>query len=288
MNRFYFLPILSFLFSGATNAQITEPRDFRDYDPKTEKVYAVKPLLEGGLGIAGLATTTYFFQEINDKGSFSVDDLNRNDVPGFDRWALPDNSDKVDRAKKDSDFGFYPSIALPFTLFFSKNIRKDWLDISAMYLEAQAINGLLYAASPLGPNFNDRRRPQAYLTDISDDARGDEGNLNSFFSGHVSTAATGTFFFAKVLSDYNPQWTGRQRALIFGAASLPPLFVAVKRVQGLRHFPSDTVIGFGVGALVGILTPQIHKRWQRKHRSQLSIGGGYGAGAGGMGVSLIF
>ena len=288
MQNIYATLLLIFAFSQSATAQTTEPDARRDYDPRTEEVYAVKPLLEGGLGIAGLAATTYFFQEINDKGSFDATVLNRDDVPGIDRWSLPDNSDKVDDAKAASDAVFYPSIALPFTLFVSKKIRKDWLDITAMYLEAQAVNGLLYAVSPLGPNFNDRRRPQAYLTDIDDDARGDEGNLNSFFSGHVSTAATGSFFFAKVLSDYNPQWTGRQRALAFGAASLPPLFVGVKRVQGLRHFPSDVAVGFGVGALIGILTPEIHKRWQRNHRSSLSISGGYGEGAGGLGLSLVF
>ena len=98
------------------------------------------------------------------------------------------------------------------------------------------------------------------MTDLDARTRGDEGNLNSFFSGHVSTTATGTYFFAKVLSDYNPQWTGKQRALLFGAATLPPLYVGVQRIRGLRHFPTDVAVGFGFGALIGILTPQIHKK----------------------------
>jgi len=289
MTRLYLILFQLFLLCGLAFAQNTgEKFDARDYDPKTDKVYAIKPLLEGSFGVAGLAATTYFFQQINDKGSFSVQELSRSDIPAYDRWALPATTANFERAKELSDYVFYPSIAMPFTLFLSKKIRKDWIDISAMYLEAQAINGLLYSASPLGPNFNDRKRPQAYYTSFSDDTRGDEGNLNSFFSGHVSTAATGSFFFAKVLSDYNPDWTGKQRALVFGAASLPPLFVAVQRVRGLRHFPSDTAIGFGIGALIGIMTPEIHKRWQRKHRSSLTFGGSYGGGAGGMGISLIF
>ncbi|WP_020566946.1 phosphatase PAP2 family protein [Neolewinella persica] len=259
-----------------------------NYDPAVDKVYAVKPWLEGGMSLAGIAATTYMFQRINDKDDFSIMGLDRSDVPGFDRWALPDNSSKSDQAKKDSDLLFYPSMALPFTLFFNNDIRKDWVDVTIMYLEAQAINGLIFTTSPLGPNFNDRKRPQAYLADLDDDTRGDGGNLNSFFSGHVSTTATGTFFFAKVLSDYNPQWNGKQRALAFGLASLPPIYVGVQRVRGLRHFPSDVALGFGLGAFIGVMTPEIHKRWQRNHRSSLTISGGYGDGAGGVGVSLVF
>jgi len=288
MIRYYLIVLQFALFLGNTNAQIQPKTDHYDYDPAVDEVYAVKPILEGGLTIAGIAATTYMFQVINDKDDFSVAGLERSNVPGIDRWALPDNSSKSEQAKKDSDLLFYPSMALPFTLFFSQKIRKDWLDVSILYLEAQAINGLLFTTSPLGPNFTDRRRPQAYLTDLDGNTRGDGGNLNSFFSGHVSTTATGTFFFAKVLSDYNPQWTGRQRALAYGLASLPPLYVGVQRVRGLRHFPTDVAVGFGVGALVGILTPEIHKRWQRKHRSSLSMSGGYGGGSGGLGLSLVF
>lgn len=284
----YLFLIQILAFSLSLTGQNAQSNGKYNYDPAVDKIYAVKPVLEGGLSAAGIAATTYMFQRINDKDDFSVMGLERSNIPGFDRWALPDDSSKSEQAKKDSDLLFYPSMALPFTLFFSKDIRKDWLDVTVMYLEAQAINGLLFTTSPLGPNFTDRRRPQAYLTDLDDDTRGDGGNLNSFFSGHVSTSATGTFFFAKVLSDYNPQWNGKQRALAFGLASLPPLYVGIQRVRGLRHFPSDVAVGFGVGALVGIMTPEIHKRWQRNHRTSLSISGGYGDGAGGVGVSLIF
>jgi membrane-associated phospholipid phosphatase len=38
------------------------------------------------------------------------------------------------------------------------------------------------------------------------------------------------------------------------------------RVKGLRHFPSDVMVGLGVGALCGIIIPELH-RWQDKNIS---------------------
>ncbi len=288
MNAAFTLFFSSLLLLTGLNAQ----KAFKmtdDYDPETEKVYKVNPLLEGGTALLGMGTTVYFFQKINDKDGFSTDGFDRADVPGIDRWAFPASSDQREQASKASDAVLYPSMALPFTLFFSKKIRKDWVDVTAMYFQAQAINGLLYAASPLGPNFRTRERPVAYYPELYEDGEKAPGkDLNSFFSGHVSSAATGTFFFAKVLSDYNPQWTGTQKALVFGAASLPPLFVGIQRVRALRHFPTDVAVGYGIGAAIGILTPHIHKKWQQKHRSSLSLSGGYGNGAAAMGLNLTF
>jgi membrane-associated phospholipid phosphatase len=161
-----------------------------------------------------------------------------------------------------------------------------------MYLQAQAANGLLYAVSPLGPLFIDRARPNVYYTEQflenGGDGTAEGGDLNGFFSGHVSTTATGTFFAAKVLSDYHPEWSGGKRALLFGAASLPAVYVSVQRVRALKHFPSDTVVGFIVGAAVGVLTPHFHKRWREKHRSSLGLSGSFTGEAGGLGLSLTF
>lgn len=288
MIRLWAIVLFSLLFVSRVEAQQVTTSIMSQEEKDKRGVYKVNLLLEGGLTLGGLGATTYMFQQINSKDDFDISSLNQDDIPGFDRWILPDNSDRVEQAKKNSDLGMYPSIALPFTLFFNKDIRKDWLDVSVLYLEAQAINGLLFTASPLGPNFNDRRRPQAYLTDVDDATRGDGGNLNSFFSGHVSTSATGTFFFAKVLSDYNPQWTGGQRALVFGLASLPPAYVAIQRVRGLRHFPSDVIVGYGIGALVGVLTPHFHKKWEQNHETSLTISGGSVDGATGVGLRFVF
>ncbi|OAV43349.1 phosphatase PAP2 family protein [Lewinella sp. 4G2] len=285
-----FLSSLGLILSltATVSAQFQETPSIRDYDPAIEEVYAVKPWLETGVGVAGLGLTVLAFQKINDKDKVELEGLNRADIPSYDRWALPKDGSKASAAADASDYVFNSSIVLPFTLFLDKEIRKDWGKITAMYVEAQAVNGLMYAVSPIGPSFIDRTRPIAYYDDLDRTTRRDGGNQNSFFSGHVSTTAVGTFFFAKVLSDYHPEWSGKQRAMAFTAASLPPLYVAVQRVRALKHFPTDTAVGLGVGAAIGVLTPHIHKRWQRNHRSSLTIGGSFGGGAAGAGFSLVF
>ena len=252
-----------------------------------EEVYRVNPLLEGTTALAGLGATIYFFQVINDKEIMDASTVNREDVPGIDRWAFPENVDRVDEIEASSDIPFFGGIVLPFTLFFDKEIRKDWLDITTLYVQAAAVNGVLYAISPIGPNFIDRNRPIAYYPELNG-GEIDGGDQNSWYSGHTSTTATGSFFFAKVLSDYHPEWSGGKRALLFGLAALPPAFVAVQRTRALKHFPTDNAMGYLVGAATGILVPHIHKRWAAKHRSRLSLRGGYGQGAAVAGFGLVF
>ena len=288
MNHFYLLLFVLISHSPALTGQETNFGTELRSEEDAEKIYRVRPVLEGISSAAGFGLTIYMFQRINDKGRVDLTELRRGDVPGIDRWAFPAASTLREDAAAFSDYVFNGSIALPFTLLFDKRIRKDWLDVTLLYFEAQAINGLVYAASPLGPALHNRVRPVAYYTDLSEDERKDEGNKNSFYSGHVSTVATSTFFFAKVLSDYHEEWSGRGRFLLFGLASLPPAYVAVQRVRALKHFPTDTAVGFGIGAAAGILTPHIHKRWQRNHRSSLTVTGRYGDGIGGAGIALTF
>lgn len=265
--------------------------DKRDYDPKTEKVYKVNPWVAGGIGVGGMLIGTVGIDRLRQKDEvpqMELDALSEEDVLGIDRWALRQDVGIREDAEAGSDVVFNVAAVLPLTLFVKKKFRKDWLDITTMYLEAHALNANTYAWSPLGPSVFNRLRPVAYYPEIDASFRGLGNSRNSFFSGHVSTTATGIFFFTKVLSDYNPQWSGRQRALAFGAASLPPIYVAVQRVRSLKHFPTDTAVGMAVGAFFGIMTPQVHKNWQRKHRSKLSIGGSYGDGAASGGLVLTF
>lgn len=286
--KIFSLAVLAVLLPISLIAQNTSDDT---YDPKTEKVYRVNPWVSGGIGVGGMLISTYGIDKLRDKDRFSLDDLNAlnpDDVPGFDRYGLTRDPEKRESAESASDLFFNASVVLPLTLFVSKKFRKDWLDITTMYIETHALSSNFYAWSPAGPTFIDRLRPVAYYPEVDFGLRSQGNTRNSFFSGHVSTTAIGTFFFAKVLSDYNPQWTGGQRALAFGAASLPPIYVAVQRVRALKHFPSDTVAGLAVGAFFGIMTPQVHKNWQRKHRTKLSIGGSYGDGAGSGGLVLTF
>ena len=274
------------LFSVLACAQSPPP-----LDPSTESVYRVRTLYEGLGGLALMLGSSAGIDALRRKDTIdnaTLDRLATQEIGRLDRWGLEQDALKRRDSEGASDRIFNASVLLPLTLFIKKKFRKDWKDISVLYLQAHALSAATYAFSPIGARFIDRYRPVAYYDELPRADRSPGNNRNSFFSGHVSTTAVGTFFFTKVLSDYNPQWTGGQRAIAFTLASIPPAYVAVQRVRALKHFPTDTVVGLGVGAFFGIMVPHVHKTWQRKHRTELSIGGGYGGGAGSGGFVLTF
>lgn len=232
------------------------------------KVYRVKPWLTAGVALAGGISNAVGLQKIirKEKATLAeLDALRIEDVNSFDRYALRQDLDQKESSEKISDFGMQFGLALPFFLLLDKKIRKDWLDITLMYLETQALSANIYTWSPLGPTFVDRLRPVAYYNALTTEERNINGVKNSFFSGHVSSTATGTFFAAKVYTDYHPELRGK-KWLFFSLAALPPVLVGVYRIKALKHYPSDTIVGGIIGTGMGLLIPYLHKRWQRKLR----------------------
>lgn len=194
--------------------------------------------------------------------------LDKYDVNSFDRPALFQNPGNRETANTVSDVGLYTVILAPVFLLTDKKIRNHWFGIGLMYFETQAVSALIYTWSPLGPQFNDRYRPETYYKEIKLTQRQSGQNRNSFFSGHTLMTSTASFFIAKVICDYHPE-LGKKKWLVYGAALVPPAFVAYFRVKGLRHFPTDTIAATAIGAAVGILIPQLHKNAMKK--SGLSI-----------------
>jgi len=218
----------------------------------------------------GLFAINYYgFGQLKKKPSLSVDEINssnKNDVWAFDRVALNQNYSESTRqnAITASDWGMNITIFAPILLFIDKDIRKDWLDISVLYLETQSINSNLYTWG--GPMWTKRIRPFVYYDEIEMDEKLETGTTDAFFSGHTSWTAGASFFMAKVLSDYHPEW-GRKKWWAFAAALVPPSFVGFYRYKGLKHFPTDVMFGTAVGAAVGILNPHFHKIRKNKKNS---------------------
>jgi len=149
-------------------------------------------------------------------------------------------------------------IALPFLLLINKEIRKDWLDLLLMYTEGHTVVFTYYNFSFFGPTFQNRFRPLVYNSDISAHVRESAINRNSLYSGHVASSAYSTFFMAKVYCDYHPD-LGSTKYLVYAAALVPPLLEGYVRVKALEHFPSDVAVGLGLGAILGVLIPELHK-----------------------------
>lgn len=261
-------------------------------DPRTDKVYKVNPWLSGGIAIAGIVANDVGLRRLRNQPRLdqaTLDGLGPDDVPPIDRWGLRQNVEKKGAAEDASDIGFRVGLLLPATLFIAdKRIRKDFLDITLLYLETHAFSSNFYTWGPFGPTFVQRYRPVAWYEELSYDERSLGNVRNSFFSGHVSVTATGAYFAAKIFNDYHPELSFGQRVLVYSIASIPPVWVGVNRVRGLRHFPSDCLAGLAAGAFFGTIVPSIHKRWNLRHRTKLRLRGGVGPAGGTAGLNFTF
>ena len=70
--------------------------------------------------------------------------------------------------------------------------------------------------------------------------------------------ATATFFAAKVFHDFNP--SSRAAPYVWGSTAVVPMAVAYYRIETGKHFLSDNLVGYAVGAAMGVLVPQLHKK----------------------------
>jgi membrane-associated phospholipid phosphatase len=222
--------------------------------------------------VAGAVTNSIGLARIRDKKFLTEADLmrlNKNDVAWIDRIAVNQHSDRYVRYEKNSDFALTWGTLTPALLIgLDKRMRKDWLDISMVYLEAQIITSNFYAYSFMGPTFIERYRPVVYFEDVPLEERLWGGNRNSFYSGHVSVTAVTTFFMAQSYLDYHPEHRNLRWPL-YAVATFPPVLIAYKRVQALKHFPSDVAVGLLVGIAGGTLIPKLH---HGKKGQSLSMG----------------
>jgi membrane-associated phospholipid phosphatase len=257
ISKFALLLATVIFFSAPVHSQ------YKSNDSAARHPYKVNYWVSGGIAVVGGLTNYLGIPPIINKQEISaaeLNGLNKDAVGSFDRWAL--NQDvtkaKADGYDKDALIVLSASVTLPAVLAFDKYIGKDWAKMLVMYLETISIVSNMYTYSPLGPKFNDRFRPVTYYTNFPLNDRVDGNSRNSFYSGHVASTAAATFFMAKVYSDYHPELGGK-KYLLYAAATIPPILLGYFRVKGLRHFPSDALVGLGVGALVGILVPEIHR-----------------------------
>ena len=109
-----------------------------------------------------------------------------------------------------------------------------------------------------------RRRPFTYNENVVSDEKchaydKDHPNANlSFYSGHTAHVASFVFFTNTMLWYYKPEYRTRDWAWI--ASALIPALVGYQRVRAGKHFPSDVMAGYLVGAAIGYLIPKIHEK----------------------------
>lgn len=224
-----------------------------------QKIYNVTPKYELTAGAAGLVlfSTVGYSAFANNRliSEAEVLKLDPANVHWFDRPVIFNPTRRYESAVRLSDAFLNGSLITPAILALDKKIRKDWLDVLSMYVVTHAINNTIFLAVSAPVN---RVRPMVYNTEMPMEERTGKGKRNSFYSGHVANAAASTFFLVKVYTDYH-HIKGWNRILLYTAAAVPPAMVGHFRLLAGRHFRSDVIIGFLVGATSGIMVPELHR-----------------------------
>jgi hypothetical protein len=218
--------------------------------------YSTRTRVDLPVTLGGMALSSLGLYLITQKDGISNDAalrLDKNDINGFDRFSAGNYDED---AKMLSDKFFYSSFAGPLLLLFDADIRGKAGQVGALYVQTMAVTGALFTMTNGNTN---RLRPLAYGGDeVPMGDKTTKNARNSFFAGHTAATASATFFVAKVFHDFNPD--SPARVFVWTAAAAVPATVGYLRLKAGKHFLSDNLIGYAVGASVGILVPQLHKK----------------------------
>jgi membrane-associated phospholipid phosphatase len=219
------------------------------------QVYEFKKPLDISLGVItiGGSSASYILKKKKEPlTETQINSLNIMDINRFDRSAAqrPWNS-KINLA---SDIGMVFSIATPAFLLIDPKMRCEAKVIIPMWMETF---GTTMALTGLTKELVKRTRPYVYNPNAPLDKKIERDATSSFFSGHTSMTAANAFFTAKVYADLNPD--SRWKPAVWTGAAILPLTVGLLRYSGGKHFFTDILAGYAVGAAVGILVPHLHR-----------------------------
>ncbi len=223
------------------------------YNPYKLNYYTDIPI-----SVAGLLASKYGTDYLRDREPKNMDrvaTLTPSDVWFFDRSSARINPEDGEEALETSNIFLRAGMWSPLLMYIDPKIRDLGFDFALLHVETQAINAAAYLAASIPVP---RLRPFMYNPDVSMEKKMGDNTTNSFFSGHASVVAASTFFMVKVYYDVHPQ--AKNKGLFYGLACIPPAITGYLRYKGAKHFPSDIITGFAVGAATGILVPEFHKR----------------------------
>lgn len=208
------------------------------------------------VGIAGTGYGLYRRFQKSGSDSATILALNAESMSKWNKLATQQyNKGRV------SDALFVLGVTSPWVLYSDKEIKKDKA-IGIMYMQTIGLSAMGYA---LTAGSIDKYRPYAYNSNAPMKRRMSSHAKNSFYCGHPSVMAAGSFFTAKVYSDYYPKSTVSRALWSYAVAST--VTCGYLRYRGGYHFPSDIIIGMTTGAAVGILVPTLHKNRKRDSSS---------------------
>ena len=210
---------------------------------KDGRVLAASAVFWGG--------SRYLVAVANDVSVEQINALDKNNIWSFDRSAVDNLSPST---RGISDIFLYSSVSLPFLHYLNPTCRKEGFAITGMTLQAFFITDGITNFFKVSTR---RLRPYTYNPNVSIDEKLKTEAKFSFISGHTSNTALFSVMSAKIYADIFPN--SKLKPYIWTAALLIPSATGYFRYRSGRHFPTDVMGGFIVGASIGYLIPHLHK-----------------------------
>ena len=215
------------------------------YDVSWKKDIAPITLGVGLLTLGGIVQSNAEGASLED-----IRSLRKDDLFFLDRGATDNNSST---AQKLSDVVLYSAIAYPFVTFVSSKCRANTKAILVMTAEVAFLTG---GVTSIFKGAVGRYRPFNYNPEIEESIKLSSESRKSFISGHTSSVAALTFLTARIITDLHPDI--KNKGLIWFGAIATPAVLGYLRVRAGRHFPTDVMAGYAVGAAIGYFIPQLH------------------------------
>ena len=182
---------------------------------------------------------------IDDFTESEIENLDKDDVPFFDRLAFQPTSQNL---KDWSDYTVYFAVGSGLSLAYD---RDHFLDNIMVYTEVLMVQS---AVCKWVKTVSKRARPYVYDDEITPEKKQQDNSRHSFYSSHSSTAFSaatyGYYMYRDRYGDSIPI-----AVLLYGSASA----TAALRVASANHFPSDVFIGAIMGSGISYLICRMNR-----------------------------
>ena len=240
MKQYFLIVLITFSFS--VHAQSPQP-----YEISYQKDV---PLMLGGLG--SFITGSVIMSQVDGLSNDEIQNLDPGNMNALDQTAL-DNYSTADNVL--SDILVTAASVAPFATLLDQNVRDDFLTVLLMGTEVALINNGLNTISKA---LVKRPRPYVYNENVASDLKLDPYARYSFYSAHTSNAASLSFFTASIISSYSNNST--VKTIVWSSAIVLPLATGYMRYSAGKHYPTDIIVGYLMGASVGYLVPLLHRK----------------------------
>lgn len=240
MKKHILVVLITFCFSA--HAQSPEP-----YEINYQKDV---PLLLSGLG--SFVTGNILLNQVEGLNNNDIQNLHPSDINFFDKTAL-DNYSTSDNVL--SDILVTTASIAPFATLLDQQVRNDFLTILIMGTEVVLINNGL---NTITKALVKRPRPFVYNENVANELKFEPYARYSFYSAHTSNAASLSFFTASIISSYSNNKT--LKTIVWSGAFILPITTGYLRYSAGKHYPTDVIVGFLMGASVGYFVPLLHRK----------------------------